>query len=248
MGLRKRGFLLSVRVERDPEVPADYASALPAVADLDGFRFHPAVTFLVGANGSGKSTVLEAVAVAAGLNPEGGSRSFNFASRPSHSTLHRHLVLEWGAKPRTDFFLRAESFYNVASRLDEMGGLQYYGGISLHDQSHGQSFLAVVVNRFSGDGLFFLDEPEAALSPQGQLALLRAIHDRVGDGCQFVIATHSPILVAYPDAAIHECGDHGIRPVGFDEAPQVDLYRSFLDRPDRYLHHLLADEDAELDR
>jgi predicted ATPase len=238
--------LLSVRVERDPDVSADYASELPAVAGLDGFRFHPAVTFLVGANGSGKSTVLEAVAVAAGLNPEGGSRSFNFASRPSHSTLHRHLVLSWAAKPRTDFFLRAESFYNVASRVDEVADLRYYGGISLHDQSHGESFLSLVVNRFSPDGLYFLDEPEAALSPQGQLALLRAIHERVAEGCQFLIATHSPILVAYPDAAIHECGDHGLREVGYDDAPQVDLYRSFLSNPDTFLHHLFADpsEDA----
>ena len=244
---RRRGFLLSGRVDPDPDVPADYASALPAVAALDGFRFHPAVTFLVGPNGSGKSTVLEAVAVAAGHNAEGGSRSFNFVSRPSHSTLHRHLVLEWAAKPRTDFFLRAESFYNVASRVDEIGGYEYYGGVSLHDQSHGESFLALVVHRFSGDGLFFLDEPEAALSPQGQLALLRAIHDRVADGCQFVIATHSPILVAYPDADIFECGNHGLRRVGFDDVPHVELYRSFLDRPDLYLRHLLDDPPDDSD-
>ena len=238
---RKRGFLLSVRIERDPDVPADYASELPAVRDLEGFRFHPAVTFLVGANGSGKSTVLEAVAVAAGLNAEGGSRHFNFDTRPSHSTLHRHLVLEWAARPRTDFFLRAESFYNVASRVEEVADLRYYGGVSLHDQSHGESFLSLVVNRFSSNGLYFLDEPEAALSPQGQLALVAAIHDRVADGCQFIIATHSPILVAYPEASIHECGDHGIRAVSFDETPQVELYRAFLDRPDMYLHHLLAE-------
>src|SRR5205823_789111 len=145
--------------------------------------------------------------------------------------LHRHLVLEWAAKPRTDFFLRAETFYNVASQVDDIGGHQYYGGISLHDQSHGESFLALVVNRFSGGGLYFLGEPEAALSPHGQLALLRAIHDRVDDRCQFVIASHSPILVAYPDAAIHECGPHGIRRVSYDDTPQVDLYRAFLEQP-----------------
>jgi predicted ATPase len=242
---RERGFLLSTRIERDPEVPDDYASGLPAVSGLDGFRFDPAVTFLVGANGSGKSTVLEAVAIAAGLNPEGGSRNFNFASRPSHSTFLRHLVLTWAASPRTDFFLRAESFYNVASAVEEVGDLRYYGGISLHDQSHGESFLALVVNRFSPDGLYFLDEPEAALSPHGQLALLRAIHDRVADGCQFVIANHSPILIAYPHAAIHECGPHGIRPVSYDNAPQVELYRSFLDAPDQFLRHLLSDEDED---
>lgn len=205
------------------------------------------MTFLVGPNGSGKSTLLEAIAVAAGLNAEGGGRNFTFATRATHSSLHDHLTLVKRGVPSTDFFLRAESFYNVASNIDEMGpaALRAYGGKSLHAQSHGESFLALVIERFGPNGLYLLDEPEAALSPQGQLTVLRRIHELVEDGSQLVIATHSPILVAYPDATIYALSDDGVARISYDEVPSVELYRSFLGDPELFLHHLL--DDSALD-
>lgn len=146
--------------------------------------------------------------------------------------------------PATDYFFRAESFYNVATAIDAMGptALTSYGGRSLHDQSHGESFLALVIERFGPNGLYLLDEPEAALSPQGQLTLLRRIHELAEDGCQLVIATHSPILVALPDATIYSLSDQGVIPATFEDVGNVQLYRSFLEDPQRFLHHLLSDE------
>jgi predicted ATPase len=203
------------------------------------------VTFIVGANGSGKSTLLEAIAVAAGLNAEGGGRNFAFATHETHSGLHRHLTLSRFGVPETDYFLRAESFYNVATVLDGMDDpntFVSYGGRSLHEQSHGESFLALVVERFGPNGLYLLDEPEAALSSQGQLALLRRIHELANDGSQLVIATHSPILVALPDATILSLTERGIQRVDYDEVEHVQLYRSFLEDPERFLRHLLASD------
>jgi predicted ATPase len=180
---RRIGFIRTVHIDPDADRQARVAGALATVDELE---LDPAVTFLVGPNGSGKSTLLEAIAVAAGLNAEGGGRNFRFATQETHSSLHLHLTLSKLGVPATDFFLRAESFYNVASRLDTMGegALGAYGGASLHARSHGESFLALVINRFGPDGLYLLDEPEAALSPQGQLTFLRRMHDLVEDGSQ----------------------------------------------------------------
>ena len=244
MARRALGFIRSVRI--DPAATADDRVAL-ALAEVEELELDPSVTFLVGPNGSGKSTLLEAIAVAAGMNAEGGGRNFRFATQETHSPLHEHVTLVKRGTPATDYFLRAESFYNVATALDAMQAddaqaLGAYGGTSLHRQSHGESFLALVVERFGPDGLYLLDEPEAALSPQGQLALLRRIHELSEAGSQLVIATHSPILVALPGATIYELGDDGITQVGFDDAEHVGLYRSFLRDPARFLHHLLTDE------
>jgi predicted ATPase len=238
---RELGFLRSVRIDPSADAASRVAASLAHVHELD---LDPSVTFLVGPNGSGKSTLLEAIAVAAGLNAEGGGRNFRFATHETHSPLHEHVTLVKRGLPATDYFLRAESFYNVATALDGMGrdALASYGGRSLHEQSHGESFLALVVERFGPDGLYLLDEPEAALSPQGQLTLLRRIHDLVEDGSQFVVATHSPILVALPGALIYALDEAGVRRVSFDEVPSVELYRAFLDSPERYLHYLLSDE------
>ncbi|RJQ77120.1 ABC transporter ATP-binding protein [Pseudonocardiaceae bacterium YIM PH 21723] len=228
-----------------------YPFTLPAVRRLlDGqeLEFGTPVTFLVGENGSGKSTLIEALAVAAGFNAEGGSQNFRFATRASESSLGDHLVLRWERrKPRTGYFLRAESYYNVASeieRLDrEPGGgrkiVESYGGVSAHERSHGESFLDLVTHRFGAQGLYFLDEPEAALSVRGCLAVLARIGDLVGQGCQFVIATHSPILLAAPGARILQLDAEGaLGEVPFDEALPVALTRDFLAAPDRYLRHL----------
>jgi predicted ATPase len=233
-----------------------YPVTLPAVAALraaGGVDLGPGVTFLVGDNGTGKSTLVEAVAVAAGFNPEGGSQNFRFATRATESALGDHLTLTWDRKPRTGFFLRAESYYNVATeieRLDQDPGspplLPSYGGVSPHLRSHGESFLDLVVHRFGPRGLYLLDEPEAALSVRGCLALLARMADLARQDCQLVVATHSPILLALPDASILEIGDDGgIEQVGYDDALPVRLTRDFLAAPDRYLKHLLDDPDAD---
>jgi predicted ATPase len=225
-----------------------YPFNLPAVRTLDRLDFHPKVTFFIGENGSGKSTLLEAIAVALGFNAEGGSKNFRFSTRRSHSVLHEHLRIAKGFKrPRTGFFLRAESFFNVATEIEQLDAepglgapvIQSYGGHSLHEQSHGESFLTLLMERFHGQGLYILDEPEAALSPQRQLAVLARIHDLVNEGSQFVIATHSPLLMAYPDACIYQCGADGVAPVAYDDTEHVRVTRDFLADPQRMLRSLL---------
>jgi predicted ATPase len=211
----------------------------------DGLALDPAVTFLVGENGSGKSTLIEGFAVAAGLNAEGGSSNFSYSTRDSHSGLSRSLRLVRGARrPHTDFFLRAESFFTAATYLESLpeDPLASYGGRSLHEQSHGESFLALLLNRFGANGLYFLDEPEAALSAQNCLTCLRRMHQLVDAGSQFVVATHSPILLAYPGATIYECGESGLAPVEYDDAAPVRVTRGFLAGPERYLGLLFADD------
>jgi predicted ATPase len=229
-----------------PDAPREgYPWQLPAVrvlADSDGLVLDRPVTFLVGENGSGKSTLVEALAVATGFNAEGGSRSFRFSTRASESELGQHLVVTRApAAPKTGFFLRAESFYNVASEIERLGAglLPAYGGTSLHERSHGESFLDVATHRFGPRGLYLLDEPEAALSVRGTMALLTRMHDLVEQGCQFVVATHSPILLALPGAEILQLDDDGLRTVRYDEAGPVELTRRFLDDPARSLRHLL---------
>jgi predicted ATPase len=204
------------------------------------------VTFLVGENGTGKSTLLEALALSVGLNPEGGSRNFNFATRASHSALDGCLrVAKTVSLARDAYFLRAESFYNVATEVERLGPdlLDAYGGRSLHEQSHGESFIALFRNRFRGHGLYLLDEPEAALSPKRQLEFLTILHDYCRRGGQFVIATHSPIIMAYPDARIYVLGEDGIRDVPYLETEHYLLTRGFLVNPRRTLDGLLSDEE-----
>jgi len=215
---------------------------IPAVRALDGLALDPGVTFLVGENGSGKSTLIEAIAITAGMNPEGGGRNFAFANRPSESALADHLRLVRGARrPRTDFFLRAESFFNVATEIEGIGGLDSYGGRSLHERSHGESFLALVNDRFGADGLYLLDEPEAALSVRGQLALLARMADLTAAGAQFVVATHSPLLTALPGALILTVDDDGLTPTAHADTEPYRLTRSFLEAPERFLRHLLTE-------
>ena len=251
MTLDDGAFVRSITLLRDQVQDFDaYPYAIPAVRNLDTLDLDPAVTFLVGENGSGKSTLVEAIAVAAGLNPEGGTRNFGFSTRSSHSELHERIRLVRGARrPRTEFFLRAESYFNVATtidRLDQEPGLgrpviNAYGGRSLHEQSHGESFLALVNNRFGPEGLYILDEPEAALSIPGNLALLRKMHELTHAGSQFVIASHSPILMGYPGARIYELTDSGFEQVAYEDTDQYALTRSFLEDRERFFHHLLDD-------
>lgn len=245
---RDEPFLWAIELVPERVAERDgYPWSLPVVRSLSRLELDPRMTFLVGENASGKSTLMEALAVALGLNAEGGTESFRFATRESHSELHEALRPVRGARrPRTSFFLRAESLFTVATMIDEYdlsGGpslLPAYGGVSLHEQSHGESFLALANHRFGGDGLYLLDEPEAALSPQGLLALMRRMADLLEEGSQFVVATHSPILLAFPGAAIYECGPEGLERVAYDDLEHVRLTRSFLQDPDRFLHHLLG--------
>jgi predicted ATPase len=240
-------YVSRISLQRDKVESFDrYPFCLPAVRALEQIDLHPKVTFFVGENGSGKSTLLEALAVSLGFNAEGGSKNFRFGTRQSHSELHEYLRVAKGIRrPSDGFFLRAESFFNVATeieRLDEDGGpglIGAYGGRSLHEQSHGESFLALIAERFRGKGLYILDEPEAALSPQRQLVVLSRIHDLIGLDSQFVIATHSPILMAYPDAWIYQCGQDGISRVAYEETEHFQVTRDFLANPERMLRVLL---------
>jgi predicted ATPase len=237
-------FIRSLVIDRGAIADtASYPFAIPAIAGLSELDLDPHVTFLAGPNAAGKSTLIGAIAVACGLNPEGGSRNFTFQTRASHSPLGDVMRLVRGARrPRTDFFLRAEAFFNLATEIEDLGVGDSYGARSLHEQSHGQSFLALLTERFGPNGLYLLDEPEAALSPQSQLAMLRRLYELVAEGCQLVIATHSPILLSFPHARIYELSEDGIATVSYDEVETVTLYRSFLSAPDAYLRLLGEDE------
>ncbi|MDR5817513.1 AAA family ATPase [Caballeronia sp. LZ033] len=248
-------FISRITLLRDKAPSFDaYPFSLPAVRGLDTLEPHPKVTFLVGENGSGKSTLLEAIAVAMGFNPEGGSKNFRFGTRVSHSPLHEYLRIAKGVKrPRDGFFLRAESFFNVATQIEELDAepglgapvISSYGGRSLHEQSHGESFLTLLMERFGGQGLYLLDEPEAALSPQRQLAALARIHDLTADASQFIIATHSPILMAYPEAWIYQFTADGIERIAYEDTEHFKVTRAFLANPERLLRTLFDNTDGE---
>lgn len=236
-------------------VPAEsYLSRLPVVRQLrksGGIRLDSQVTFFVGENGVGKSTLIEALAVAVGFNPEGGTINFNFSTQDSHSELYQYLkIVRGGKRPRTGFFLRAESFYNVATevdRLEETPGpslLASYGGVSLHHQSHGESFMALVENRFGGQGLYILDEPEAALSPMKQMQLLCEIDRLVKGGSQFIISTHSPILMTFPGAEVYQLSRQKIEKVDYRETEHFQLTKAFLNAPEKMLGYLLKDGES----
>jgi predicted ATPase len=243
--LASGAFVRSIVLQRDRVDSFDvYPYSLPAVRELETLKLHDKVTFFIGENGTGKSTLIEAMAVAAGFNAEGGSRNFNFATRRTESELHQVLRLVRSARRQRDgFFLRAESLYNVASNIDDLRAGDSYGGRSLHAQSHGESFLALALHRFGPNGLYFLDEPEAALSPSRQLALLALIDDHVQHrGSQFVVATHSPILMAYPDATIYELSaERGIQSVKYEDTDHFLITRDFLNDRQSFFNSLFND-------
>lgn len=224
-----------------------YPFNLNAIRSLDTLDFHEKVTYIIGENGSGKSTLLEGLAIAYGFNPEGGGKNFSFKTENSHSCLYQHLEIVKGfTRPKDGYFLRAESFYNVASNIDQLDReatigrpiIESYGGRSLHDQSHGESFMTLLMQRLGGHGIYILDEPEAALSPMRQMAMLRRMHDLIEEGSQFIIATHSPILMAYPDAIIYSV-DQGLKKVTYEETDHYQISKAFLNDRERYLKYLL---------
>ncbi len=245
-------YLRTVEVTVPQPERRGYPLDLPAVRNVDSIALDPRMTIFVGENGSGKSTLVEGIAVAAGFNPEGGSTNFNFRTQSHLPELATHLRLVRNpTRPRTGFFLRAESFFNVASeieRLDlEQRGLPgssigpSYGERALHEESHGESFIALVMNRFGPGGLYILDEPEAALSPTGCLALVKRFHELANEGCQFVIATHSPIVMSFPGALIYLLRESGPKQVSWEELDHVQILREFLNDPQIVLRVLLAE-------
>jgi predicted ATPase len=204
------------------------------------------VTFFVGENGSGKSTLLEGVASCCGFNPEGGGRDHLFQTRAEAAALAEALRLSWLPKVTDGFFMRAESFFNLATYLDEVSTLERYGGTSLHRQSHGESFLSLFANRFDR-GIYLLDEPEAALSPRRQLSFLKIIHDLEADGrAQFLIASHSPILLAYPGSTVLSLDGGGIREVEYRDTDHYNITKEFLDSPERFFKHLFATDAGDV--
>lgn len=252
MTIGSKLYLRSVSFRPGVELdPTQYPHSIPAVRALDGLTFDRAVTFLVGENGSGKSTIVEAIAVAWGFNAEGGSQHFRFGTKASHTDLHTRLRLARSTRRAKDgFFLRAESFYNVATNVEELdknGGpsngppfLDGYGGCSPHEQSHGESFFSLLTHRFRGEGFYVLDEPEAALSPARQLAAMVRIHELVTRGSQFLIATHSPMLLAYPDARVLQLDESGMHPVNYEDTDHFVLTKTFLSNPRQYFHRLFG--------
>jgi predicted ATPase len=238
-------FIRSVSLQREDVASFDeYPFNVPVVRNLDELVFDSQVTFLIGENGSGKSTLIEAIAIACGFNPEGGSKNFNFETRAETSPLYRLMRVVRGYKRPTDgYFLRAESFFNVATEIDERQLASYYGGRSLHEMSHGEAFFTLLNDRLLGGGLYIFDEPEAALSPTRQMAMLTRMHELVGDASQLIIATHSPILMAYPGAQILEIVDGELRRVKYEETEHFQVMRQFFLQRERMLRILL--EGAE---
>lgn len=239
------GFIHSMELMRNENWDVkSYPFSLPVVRGWDRLEFHPRVTFFVGENGAGKSTLIEGIASAYGLNPEGGSRDHNFSTRETHSSLGQYLrLIKAPRRVKDAFFLRAESFYTFSSYIDDEGSRSRMGGHALHELSHGQSFTALVENRFQGNGFYVLDEPEAALSPNRQLTFLSRLHELVGLNSQFIIATHSPIILGYPDALIYEVSERGIFPAQYDDLEHVSVTRNFLNRRDMFLETLLSDDE-----
>lgn len=243
-------YIRKIILKRDDIESFDiYPFSLKSVRCLDNIELHPNVTFLIGENGSGKSTLLEAIAVAYGFNPEGGTKNFNFSTAQTHSNLYEYIKLVKGAiKAKDGFFLRAESFYNVASNIQELDQsgigsriIDSYGGISLHNQSHGESFMAVLLNRLGGNGVYIFDEPEAALSPTRQMALISRIHELVNQDSQFIIATHSPIIMSYPNSKIYSFDD-GFKEVQYEDTEHYQVTKRFMNNTSKMLDILLDNE------
>ncbi len=239
------GYLKSVILMRDRVESLDrYPFNIPAIRKIGTLPLDPRVTFLIGENGSGKSTLIEAIAVNAGFNAEGGSKNIRFATKSTESDLCNAIVVARGvARERDGYFLRAESLYNLATEIENLeaerhGLIDSYGGKSLHDQSHGESFVALATNRLRGNGLYIMDEPEAALSPNRQIAFLKIIHQLAQASSQLVIATHLPILLAYPKALIYHLGPDGIAKIASEDTEHYRVTLDFLSNREANFHHL----------
>ena len=241
-------YLKEIRPKEKESDDAIYPLNIPSLKGGNiNISFESPVTFFVGENGSGKSTLMEAIAIASGFNPSGGSKNTQNTQRKSESNLHEYLIFSWKKKVFDGFFLRAESFFNFASFLEEWErdtGYNFhgpYGGKSLHEQSHGESFISLVKNRFN-KGLFIMDEPEAALSPMSQLSLLSLIHKQIIQGdSQYIIASHSPILLSYPGATIIEFSNRGLNKIKYEDSEHYKVTKDFLNGREAFFNHLFSD-------
>lgn len=236
----KNMFINDIRIKWEEVDDFSYVRTIPAIASIDELAFEKPITFFVGENGSGKSTLLEAIAIAYGFNPEGGTKNYSFSTYDSHSGLWNSIRLSRGyTKPKWGYFLRAESFYNVATKEDEYsrgpGGIpQHY-----HEKSHGESFMSIVKSNFGPNGLYILDEPEAALSPQRQLTLLYEINKCAQAGSQFLIVTHSPILLGCPDSEILSFDNGPLHSIAYEETESFKITEMFINRREQILSSLL---------
>lgn len=238
-------FVQKIVIDWDKISQYSYLRKIGALNTLKSLEFKNSITFFVGENGTGKSTLLEAIAIACGFNPEGGTRNYSFSTYDSHSELYDALTVSRGyRKPKWGYFLRAESFYNVATKEEEYArsGPCPIPLEKLHEKSHGESFLAIAQKHMKSNGLYFLDEPEAALSPQRQLTLLMEIYECAKTGAQFFIVTHSPILLGIPDAEIFNFDDDQIRSCQYEETNSYQVMEMFINNRQQLLDKLLSQE------
>ncbi len=252
--LQSKPYLKAITIQKPESGGHKHPFNIPAVQAIDTLEFHPDVTFLIGENGSGKSTILEAIASIMELGGLGGTGNFSLNDSSGASGLDRYMRAQRSyQKPKDRYFLRAESFFNISTYLEDLANdpdartspaevFRRYGGKSLHHQSHGESFMSLMTNAFSGKGLYILDEPEAALSPQRQLAALVRMHDLVCDQSQFIIATHSPILMSYPRSRLYLLDESGCRETAFEETEHYRVTRDFLNNYPKRLKDLLSDQ------
>jgi len=244
-------YVIDLSLKRDEiENMERYPFSIPAIRALGSIKLGKEVTFFVGENGSGKSTLMEAIAVSLDFNAEGGSKNFQFDTRKSHSELHKYLRISKSYKrPNDGYFLRAESYFNVATNIENLDKeasfgpsiIDSYGSVPLHEQSHGESFLSLILHRFGGKGIYLLDEPEAALSPTNQLAVLRRMKHLISDSSQFIIATHSPILLAYPGATIYELNNKEISQIEYENTEHYQVTKAFLENPKKIFNELFKE-------
>lgn len=232
-------FIQSIKIDWNEIDNHSYLRRIPALKNLRELKFNMPITFFTGENGSGKSTLLEAIAIEYGFNPEGGTKNYNFSTYDSHAELHDAIQLIKGyRRPKGGYFLRAESFYNVATKEKE-----YRTNRNYHEKSHGESFLELAQSQFRGNGVYILDEPEAALSPQRQLTLMLEIQRCVQEGAQFLIATHSPILMTLPDAEILTFDNGTIKPCSYEDTGAYMITKMFMDDRERVLANLFGNNE-----
>ena len=237
---KKDLFVKELKINWDAIAPGSYLRSIKTIAGIDRLAFHSPITFFVGENGTGKSTLLEAMAVAYGFNPEGGTVNYSFSTYDSHSELWDAVTLSKSFKKvHCGYFLRAESFYNVATKEDEYGKMPGGVPLNLHKKSHGESFLTIINEYFKADGLFFLDEPEAALSPQRQMTLLLKIAESVRENSQFFIVTHSPVLLTLPGAEILSFDNGRLHKIEFEDTESYRISEMFINHREQVLKRLL---------
>lgn len=241
-------YLKSLDINKEKIPKDDYIYNLSVIKNFEKIEFKKPITIFVGENGLGKSTLIEAIATKLGFNAEGGSIHFNFKTRQTESDLNRYIkIIKGPYRPKDGYFLRSESLYNVASNIDDLDSIECnappislaYGGKSLHNQSHGESFLSIFFKRFMGKGLYILDEPEAALSPVSQMSLLIRINQLVNLDSQFIIATHSPILLAVPNSQILEINEDGIFERKYFETQHYEVMKNFFENTDKVVSSLI---------